>query len=58
MTFQLFTKLKCKVWLFQYMVLPLVQILTSRKTLLTHVTKYKNRTDEGALVPTFNGTGM
>lgn len=57
MTFQLFTELKFKVWLFQYMVLPLLQIPTSRKTLFTHVTKYNNRTESEALVPVFKGTG-
>lgn len=44
-TFQVFTGLKFEIWLFQYLVLPLVQILTSRKTPFTHVTKYKNRTE-------------
>lgn len=58
MTFQLFTELKFKMWLFQYMVLPLLQIPTSRKTLFTHVTKYKNRTESQALVPVFKGTGL
>lgn len=56
MTFQLYTKLKRKVWLFQYMVLPLVQIPTSRKALFTHGTKDKNRTDYEALDPVFKGT--
>ena len=57
-TFPLFAKLKCKIWLFQYSVLPLVQIPTSRKTLVTRVTKSKIRTESEALGPVFKGPGL